>query len=370
MRGVPSQRRREHGAPKAKRFQASAQCHWRLAVILSASAFIAGCRIDVLRVRTGTPIAQKEFDELKTGETTLEESLEKLGAPDRVDIEPGDDFLWYEYGDRLDVGIRFRLPTPIPFYQHNFVRLNEISQDLNAIQLIFDDDGVLKEKSVRVSPAYSDGASTGRGWKLHVIPRFSHSVLTLGDAGVDDYDELFDDGFRAGLDLGFQPVPVLKLLVGGSFQEHQGRTRILGGNRVAFDDLQMVDVHAGVRMAAPVQVFTAFTDFDYVKRLLFDEKLNQPQGFRIYLEGTTGATFSFNTPVAINGVRAGNFYDNSVQTSSTVGLGFEYGWNWGLVYLGGSYQTIDAFDEGSSPIDDDAGGWQAIFVTGGLDLRF
>ena len=332
---------------------------------------LCGCSIDVVRLRTETPIAEEKYDELVVGETRMDETLETLGAPNRIEWMSGDDYLWYDYGDEVDVGVVFRIPTPFFGYQHNLLRLSDAAEDLNTVQLVFDEGGLLRFKALRLTESSRPGREDGAGWKLRLTPRFGHSVLLLGDAGVENYTDVFENGFRTGLDIGFQPYPVLTLLVSGSYQHHAGKSQTIGGSRVAFGDLDLFDFHLGVRLDVPFAVFTAFlNDFDAVKRILFDEDIDRPRGLGFYVQGSAGGTLSNNVPVEIDGSRAGNFYDNALLNSTTIEGGLEYDWNWGMAYVGLTYQTMAAFDKGNSPLDDSASGLQSVLVTGGVSLRF
>jgi len=344
----------------------------RLVCAAAATACLPGCHIDIIRSRAGNPLKTEELKTLEPGKSTRAEAVEKLGAPERIAWKNGKDYLWYLYRDEVDAGIRFQFP---PFrsafgYQHTFLRLNEAAEDTNAIELVFDEKGVLERKSLRLSEAYQPPPDDTSMWKLHLSAHGDHSVALLGDGGVRDYNEIFHNGYRVGLGLGWQPVPVVTLLGRVSYQEHQGKDRQIGGDMVSFGDLRLYGVEVGVRLAAPIQMLWGFTDFDYVRRVLFEDDLSRSRGFRIYVEGTTGVMANSNVPVKINGVRRGHFYDNYYQFSGTVEAGAEYGWAWGAAHAGISYQTMDPFNKGNSPIDADAGAFQAVLVGGGLSLKF
>ena len=91
-----------------------------LALLVAGS----GCRLDIIRLRSGRLVESQEFESLDVGTTTLEETLDTLGAPDRVEWKNGDDFIWYDYADELDVGLRFRIPSTVFGYQHSFLRMS------------------------------------------------------------------------------------------------------------------------------------------------------------------------------------------------------------------------------------------------------
>jgi hypothetical protein len=341
-----------------------------LLLLLGSLVALAGCRLDIFRLREGKTIDKESFEKLEVKKTTLEDALEALGAPDKLEWKSGDDYLWYYYADTLDVGLRFRVPFSFFGYEHNFLILSEGSDYLNTLQLVFNEKQVLEQKSLHLSSAYQPSPEDKAGWKLHFTPRIEHSVLLQGDAGVDDYRKVFQNGYRAGLDIGWQPVPVFTFLATGSYHEYQGDSLKDGADRIRFGNLQLYQMEIGVRLAAPVSLVAKLDDFEEVKRVLFEEDLSRSQGFRIYFQGTTGATINSNVPVKVNGARSGNFYNNSVQFSGTLGAGVEYGWSWGAAYLGVSYVSIDPFDKGNSPVKDDNSAFQSFLVGGGIDLKF
>ena len=183
-------------------------------------------------------------------------------------------------------------------------------------------------------------------------------------------DEIFDDGVRVGVDVGLQPTPIFLVFVGGHFQQYQGANERIEGQLASFGNLETIDVHAGVRLTAPVEVLVSFTNFEYLKRLLFDEEMNRPQGLRLYFQGSAGASFSDSVRVKIDGTPAGKFYDRSVQSSGTVETGIEYGWDWGLAFAGLGISRMARFDSGNSPLNGQASTFQALLITGGVSLRF
>ena len=345
---------------------------WKDYLLIGALTVLQGCRLDIVRIRDGNPIDEKTYETLDVGEATIDETLNQLGAPDEIEYQPGleEEYLWYKYTDAIDVGLRFRLPTPLPFYQHNFLRLSETNRQRNQLQLVFDDAGILRAKSRQVAAGYSNAAEDERGWRLHIMPRASYSVALIGDGGVQDYNEIFDDGVRVGVDVGLQPTPLFLVFVGGHFQQYQGANERIEGQLASFGNLETIDVHAGVRLTAPVEVLVSFTNFEYLKRLLFDEEMNRPQGLRLYFQGSAGASFSDSVRVKIDGTPAGKFYDRSVQSSGTVETGIEYGWDWGLAFAGLGISRMARFDSGNSPLNGQASTFQALLITGGVSLRF
>jgi hypothetical protein len=345
---------------------------------LAAAALLplAACRLDIVRLREGTPLPRGTYEDLEVGRTTLEETLARLGAPERVEWKSGEDYLSYQYGDTVDVGLRLRLPFSIFGYQHNFFRLSENSDYLNTLQLVFDEKRILEAKSFHVSQAYADTpvreaeAGASGGWRLHVTPQVEHSVLLAGDAGVDDYAEVFQNGFRAGVEVGIQPVPVFTFLLSGSFHQYQGDSLVDDGQRLAFGDLDLYQMEAGVRLSIPLSAIGSLGDAEALKRILFDEDLSRVQGFQVYLQGTTGITITSDVRVKVNGASAGRFYDNDALFSGTGAAGLRYAWSWGAAHFGGSFFALDPFNEGNSPLDDDATAFQSFLIGGGLSLQF
>ncbi len=341
---------------------------------LGLVALLCGCSVNVFRVRKETLAPQEKYDELVVGETRLEHTLEKLGAPSRLEWKSGEDYLWYDSLDDITVGLAFRIPTPIFGYRHTFLRLLDAQEEVNSLQLVFDEDGVLRYKRLRMADVYEGDepdAAGGPKWKLHLRPRAGYSFLLIGDGGEENYDDLFDNGYRTGVDIGIQPFPIATFLIGTSYQRHDGETLRIGGSRARFDDLEVFDFQVGVRVSVPFRIFSAFMgDFQEVKRIVLDDNLDRPGGLRLYVQGTTGGAFNNDVEVKIDGANAGDFYDDDFVLSSTAEAGIEYDWAWGNAYAGVTYQSMDAFEEGDSPLDGDGDGLQAVMVTGGLGLSF
>lgn len=335
-------------------------------------AFFSGCHIDILRSRTGVPLDREKFAALEPRKTTRGEVLEDLGAPQKVEWKSGKDYFWYLHRDRVDTGVRFQFPPfrTVAGYQHSFLRLNEASDDTNAMELVFGEDGVLERKSLRMSEAYNPPRQDTADWKLHLSAHGDYSLRLLGDGGLADYDRLFKSGYRVGLGLGWQPVPVCTLLARTSYQEHPGDSIENRGQEISVGDLHLYGFEIGVRLAAPLNLLWDFTDYENVKRVLFEDDLSRSTGFRFYLEGTTGVMLNSNVTVKINGTRAGNLYDNAYQFSGALEAGLEYGLKWGSAHIGITYQTLDPFDKGNTRLDDDAGAFQAVLLGGGIGVKF
>ncbi len=342
------------------------------AIIAQLGAATSGCQIEILRSRAGRPIQKEKLVELEEGKTTRAEAVEKLGPPEKVEWKSGKDYFWYLHKDKVDTGIRFQFP---PFrtifdYQHTFLRLNEVAEDTSAMELVFREDGVLERKSLRLSDADKPPREDHSNWKLHLSAEGEYSLLLLGDGGVAAYDKIFKPGYKVAVGAGWQPMPVVTLFGRGTYQEHQGDSTRRQGRDLSFSDLHLYGFELGVRLAAPLELLWGFTDFENVKRVLFEDDLSRSTGFRFFLEGTTGIQLNSNVTVKIDGVRAGNFYDNAHQLSGSVGAGLEYGWKWGAAHVGIAYETLDPFNEGNTTLDDRGGAFQAVLLGGGLSLKF
>ena len=337
--------------------------------LAALALLLASCRIDIVRVRDGEPLDVDTFESFEVERTTREEALEKLGAPTRVEWKESRDHLWWEYGDAIDAGLRYRIPIAAG-YQHTFFRSSENSEALDRIRLVFDEEGVLERKSYQSADAFEEAGSDGKKWLIDLAPRFDYSVYLQGDGGQKDYDRLFEPGYRAGFDLGIQPVPVLTFLLGASYQEYPGDDFLLDGVRWNVDDLRLYQAEAGVRLSFPFEALARIDDFETMKRIFFEEDLEKQRGFSFYVQGTTGASTISNVPVKRDGIRAGTLYDDSLLFSGSIGAGLEYACGWGGFSLGVTYSTTDPFDEGSSELDADADAFSTLLVGGGLSVKF
>lgn len=331
-----------------------------------------GCQIDIVRTRGGRAVHPAEFERLEVKKTTRNEVLDRLGAPEKAEWKSGDDYFWYLHMDTVSTGVRFQFPpfSSILGYKHTFLRMDENSDETDAMALVFGEDGVLKQKGLRLSKSYVAPGEDPANWWFHFVPHFEHSVLLQGDGGIADYDNMLKNGLRAGFKLGFQPVPVFTLLVGGNFQEYQGRAVQRSGSRVSFDDLQLYQVEIGARLSAPLSLLGTLTDFETVKRVLFDDNLSQSRGLRFFIQGTTGLSMNSDLNVKVDGVRAGNFYDSHVGLTGTLEAGLEHNWMWGSAHISLMYQTVDAFDEGNTTLDDRGDSFQGLFLGGGIGVKF
>jgi hypothetical protein len=357
-----------------------------LRVIWAASAVILpGCGINIVRAKAGNPLDVKGYEDLEVGTTTRNESVDRLGAPEKLEWKNGKDYLWWIYADLVETGIRFQVPPPplnsILGYRHSLLRLSEQSDEQNRILLVFDEEGTLEHKSLHLSRAYRPPPETPRVPLFHISPRFDQSFYIVGDGGVRSYQTIFHDGFRAGLDWGFHPLPVATIFLSGSYQEFQGDhfgTTVLTGPPpgvktqvvAAADDLRFYQLELALRLTAPVSLLWNFTDFEEVKRVLFEEDLGTIRGFRFFLEGAIGASYNESVAVSISDVPAGDLYDAGFGPTSTIRAGLEYAGKWGSIYTAVTYQILSGLPEGDSPLDGSGTAFQTFFIGGGVDVRF
>jgi hypothetical protein len=344
-----------------------------------------GCSINIVRVKAGRPLDIAGYETLEVGTTTREEAVDRLGAPEKVEWKTDEDYLWWLYEDVVEAGIRFQVPPPplssVFGYRHNILRLSELSEDVSRIFLVFDEEGVLERKSLQLSRTYRQPSEGPDRLVTHIAPRFDHSFYVFGDGGARSYQTMFHDGFRAGLDLGFHPIPVATIFASGSYQEFQGDkfgTTILTGPppgvstqvQASADDLRLYQLELGLRLSAPLSLLWNFTDFDEVKRIFMEEDFETIRGFRIFLEAAAGGSYNEAVAVDVGGVPAGDLYDDGFGLTSTVRTGLEYAGKWGSIYVALTYQALSAFDEGDSPVDGSGDPFQAFFIGGGVDFRF
>ncbi|MGQ9590835.1 MAG: hypothetical protein ACUVYA_11130 [Planctomycetota bacterium] len=336
------------------------------------AALLAGCHLDVVRYRLGAPIDREAYERLEVGRTTRAEAVSALGAPDKLEWKSGDDYLSYLYGDRLALSLRFQFP---PFrsvfgYQHTFLRLSEASDDLDAAELVFDEDGVLRQKSLRVSGASESPAAAPRNWRLVAAAAAERSAILLGDGGFADYGDLFRPGWWTGAEIGYRPVPVAAFLVSGAYRRHDGDSVREGPDLVRAGALELYEVEVGFRFSIPVAVFLELGDFDQVKRTLFETDPRRFAPLRLAIRTATGAAFSSDVPVSVNGLPAGDLYERAVVFSSSAGAGLEYGWPWGAVFAGVTYRRTGGLRGGDSALGENGDPFEAILFGGGLSIAF
>ncbi|MBN1442267.1 MAG: hypothetical protein JXA90_06135 [Planctomycetes bacterium] len=346
------------------------------ALCLQAAA--SGCSLDVARVRSGEPLKLDRFEELEEGKTTKIEALEKLGAPDRVSWETDQERLFWDRLDTYYASIRFQLPLSLYGYRHNLYQYFRGQDQYNTMELLFDEEGVLEQKSLRLPAAYREERPES-SWRWHIAPRFEHSFLLMGSGDFDDYRKIFRNGYAAGLDVGVQPVAPLIFSLGGAYQSYAGRpgTRSfldedenIVPRRVSPDDLDLYTLEAKIRLQVPLRLFADAESFRDFWTILLDEAPETHDGWAVFVEAGVGATYNENVPVAIDGARRGNLFDSSIQLSSSGTTGIEYSARRISARLGIIFRAQDGFDEGSSPLEADAESFQSWGAFASVALKF
>lgn len=342
------------------------------ALLCCALPLAVGCRLDVTRIRGGRPLDVETFEELRVGESTRDEALEKLGAPDRERWETDRARLFWDYTDDTNVNLRFQLPIALLGYRHNLFQYFQGQDQANDMELVFSERGQLLEKSLRLPEDYR--AEDRAAWRLHLAPRFEHSFLLAGSAGFEDYSEAFRNGYVAGADVGFQPVPPVIVSLGGTYQEYQGKGFAYedGGQTLpgALGDLRIYGVEAKVRLQIPVGRLLDSDTVGELWKLMLDSDPSRHDGFIVFAEGGLGGAVNDNVEVAIDGVPRGRLYDNVWQLTSSGTAGIEYSMSRVSVRAGVTFRTMDAFDPGSSPVDSAADAFQAWLGTVSLSVKF
>jgi hypothetical protein len=342
----------------------------RLLVLLAAPLLAAGCNLDITRTRVNVPLDQEAYRRLEVGRTTLDAALKALGAPDKVETKPEKDYLWWIHQDTSRVGVRLSSPTSVFGYRHTFAEVDVNAEDTSAMRLVFDRNGLLEDKSLRLSLAYREEEAEKTRWSFFLMPRFAYSLLAFGDGGEKGYGSLFPTGQLYGGHLGILPAPYFTLLLGGNFQTYEGDSFWAGSHRAALDDLRLYQVEAGGRFSVPPAFFVSFWDIDKLKALFYSDDMRRRRGLLFYFQWTVGATYNEEVGASIDGVPRGTYFDRGVGLSSTMGTGIEYNWSRLGAYAGIDYQVIDTFETGNAPLDTDAGGFQNLMATAGLSVRF
>ncbi|MBI4585634.1 MAG: hypothetical protein HY717_16605 [Planctomycetes bacterium] len=342
-----------------------------LLLILCSAVLLAGCHVDLTRLRSGNPLDVKAFESLEEGKTALGEALERLGAPDKVEWKNGKDYVWYLHEDFMRAGIRFQFPIAIFGYRHEFAEVEGTSDDTNSIALVFNENGLLQQKSLRLSEAYIRLAEDEEeGWAFYLIPQYWYSPYLLGDAGEVDFRDLFKPGHAGGLDLGFMPAPFFMILVGGNYQQYPGDRFTSRGRRVEVEDLKLWQVELGGRLQVPPDFFTKFWNLEEVKMLLYSANVRRHQGPFVYIKWMISGTQNYDVGAKFGGQRAGTYFDKDFRMSDALGAGFEYRIGHFGVHVEALYQNIDAFNEGGADLDTDAGNFQSILFGGGMSFSF
>ena len=328
-----------------------------------------GCSVDINRTRVEVPLDQEAYKTLSPGRTTLEEALKTLGAPTKVEAHPDKDYLWYLHQDITRMGLRLESPISFFGYRHTFAELDENAEDTDAMRLVFDHQGLLLDKSLRLAPAFSTPEiSPGLGVKI--IPRYGYAPLVFGDGGEESFGDLFDPGQLFGGYVGFLPVPYFMVLVGGNFQNYPGGSFMSQGHRVSLEDLHLYQVEVGGRFELPPEFLANFGNFDKMKQLFYSNDISLHRGFFLYFQWTLGGTFNESTDARIDGTSSGTYFDKGVGFSTTIGTGVEYCWRRLGVSAGVDYQALGAFNSGSAPLDTNAGSFQSLILTAGVSYRF
>ncbi|MGH2627951.1 MAG: hypothetical protein ACRDHY_15030 [Anaerolineales bacterium] len=339
------------------------------ASLLLAALGGLGCNLDITRVRANAPLDQEAYKQLVVDRATMAEALAGLGAPDKLEHKGGLDYHWYLHLDATRIGLRFESPVSIFGYRHTFVEMDVDAEDTSAMRLVFDQGGLLRQKSLRLAPAFAAPEAKSPEWKLYLLPRYGLSPMTFGDAGEEPFGELYSHGHLFGGYVGVLPAPYFMLLFGGNFQTYQGKSFRSSGFRISVDDLDLYQFEAGGRFQVPPEFFVSFWDIQKLKALFYTDDLSRHRGFLTYFQWTLGATVNGEVGAAIDGVPSGSYFDRSVRFSSTLGVGVEYRWP-KLGFFGGlDYQSINPFEEGDAPLDNDAGGFQSFIFTAGVSWR-
>lgn len=322
------------------------------------------------RSRVNKPLDQEAYKRLEVERTTLGEALEALGAPDKIESKSEKDYLWYLHQDATRVGFRIQSPVSFFGYQHTFAELDADAEDTSAMRLVFEKDGTLIQKSLRLAPAFSGPEIEKPRWGLYLMPRYGLSPIVFGDGGEEDYGELFSNGQLFGGYLGLLPVPYFMAIVGGNFQDYDGGSFKAGGARVSLEDLHLYQFEVGGRFSVPPEFFVSFWSLEKLKELFYSNDVERHRGLLFYFQWTLGGTFNEEVGARLDGVPSGSYFDKSLGFSNTVGTGIEVHLRRLGIFAGMDYQVIGAFDGGSAPLDTDAGGFQSIIFTAGLSLRF
>lgn len=362
---------------------------WSL-VLLTAAVFTAdGCAVDVSRSRNGTPIDIDAYESLETGKSTLHETLGLLGAPDRLEFKSDDDYLWYLHRDTSHLGLRLQSPLPLLGYRHTVAELTTNAAETDTVTLVFDDDNVLSQKSIRLSQSQQELRETEEiDWEYFLIPTFGHSLQNFGDAGEVDFDELFDDGNVFGLQFGVMPVPFFMFLIGANYQVYNANTfRTVfdegqpdeddegdpdATSKISVEDLELFQVEIGGRVQFPPAFFAKFWKLDELKMLFYSPDVRNHQGSFFYVKWALSGTYVPEVDVEVDGVEAGTYFDESYVLASTIGGGLEYAYGPFGAYLELLYQIIRPFDEGNvgGGIDTEASDFSNLLLSGGLNFRF
>lgn len=332
----------------------------------------AGCALDIGRDRVGVPLDLEAAEELEPGRSDLGESLEKLGAPHRIERENEADrtHLWWVHRDAADVNLRFQLPVTLLGYRHNVFQYFQGEGQDNTIHLVFDDDGQLLDREIHVAPEYRESDATDFPGRLHLAVRGEHTLALQGDAGIDDHDELFHRGHLAGIDVGWQPVAPLVFGLGLSAQDFSGKSVETGPVPLEVHDLRLYAAHLQVRVQVPLEALSQITDMRVMREVLLEEDPRAFHGWLLYVEGGVGLVYNEDVPVDGPGGRIGDLFDDGIGQTGLAGAGIEFSAGGLSLRLGGTYRTLDELSGGNTALDDDATGLDLWSVSVGLGLNF
>ena len=343
-------------------------------MLAGALAFgsMPGCAIDITREQVNVPLDQEAFQRLELGKTAIADGLRELGAPDKVKRAPTFEEHWYLHRDTSRVGVRLESPISLFGYQHTIAELDVNDEDNSAIHLIYDAQGTLQDKSLRLAPAFQNGGNRTKPEMAYgLVPRYAFSPLLLGDGGERDWGDLFSHGHLFGADFGILPTPYFMLLVGGNWQTFEGRAFNTAAGRVALDDMNAYEFHLGGRFQVPPEFFAVIFDIDRLKKLFYTNDMARHRGFLVYFEWTFGGVWNEEVETTIAGVPSGTYFEESLNLTNTIGIGVEWRWDHVGLWGGIDYATTGAPKDGNAPLDTKAdNGLSSIGVTGGLSVRF
>lgn len=333
-------------------------------------ALLSSCRLDVARTRVGNRLKVDEYEKLRLGKATIQDGLDALGVPDRSEWQGGNDYLWWHFFDDTTISMRFQLPISFFGYRHNFLQYVADNERTNTIELVFDENGVLEHKSIKIPKGHQPSRDVGSGWRFHINPHIGYSLFVAGDADFRDYDDLFRNGYLAGVEMGVQPVPPLVLGMSGHYQRYEGKSFTASGSRFELDDLELFTLEGKVRLQVPMRILLVLHDVDEMWRILSADDPTAYDGWLLFVAAGLGATLNGNVPVTIDGARGGNFFDDSWQFATSGEAGVEYSLEHLSVRLGLGFRSVDAFDEGNSGLPDNATAFQVWSVGLAVALKF
>jgi hypothetical protein len=335
----------------------------RLALFLSLAivGLTSGCRFSLGRVRDGRPLDTKTYADLEPGTSRLDEAVERLGAPDRVSPESGRSRLSWEYVDTTLFETRIQSPISLFGYRHTFLDYFQNRDAAHRMDLVFDEDGLLAEKSLRIPDAYKDGASDRGSERYSIGAELEHSFLLLGDAGIADYDDFFEPGPAAAIAFGIQPVAPVLLSLAGRATELQGRDFApSSGARIRVDDLEMYSAEIRLRIQIPLRIFASIESLRNLWRLFLEADPSAQSGWLLFTEGSIGVAWNDHVPVARGGSSQGTVFDAGIGMTNSGVFGVEYAGQHFFSRLGLVYRTTDGFDRGSASFAREGGGFQSL----------